>query len=232
MNLHCDIIQDLLPLYSDGVCSNKSKELVENHLRTCEACRKLLNTTEDTYSNCVLHPNDQKMAEAASIGWKKAKKRYLLTVTTAILIAMAVICVVICARQTAFLISLQDAFAAEHPTYVGHSWSLLALLLAPTLLACGQIVLLHRRGMTPGSQILCGAMSAAMLAAEVPALRAAADQHYHLGMLVSDYGLRIPHDGGWLLLLLGVALIVVTVTQFLIVIFSALSRCDTQSRES
>ena len=35
-----DIVQDLLPLYHDGVCSDKSRAAVEEHLQTCQDCRK------------------------------------------------------------------------------------------------------------------------------------------------------------------------------------------------
>ena len=34
-----DIVQDLLPLYHDGVCSERSRAAVEAHLQTCETCR-------------------------------------------------------------------------------------------------------------------------------------------------------------------------------------------------
>lgn len=37
-----DIVQDLLPLYHDGVCSDKSRAAVEEHLQTCQDCRKAL----------------------------------------------------------------------------------------------------------------------------------------------------------------------------------------------
>ena len=37
-----DIVQDLLPLYHDGVCSDKSRAAVEEHLKTCEDCRAAL----------------------------------------------------------------------------------------------------------------------------------------------------------------------------------------------
>lgn len=39
MNLNCDIVQDLLPLYEDGVCSPGSRTAVEEHLQTCPRCR-------------------------------------------------------------------------------------------------------------------------------------------------------------------------------------------------
>ena len=35
-----DIVMDLLPLYHDGVCSAASRGAVEEHLKTCETCRK------------------------------------------------------------------------------------------------------------------------------------------------------------------------------------------------
>ena len=35
-----DIVQDLLPLYHDGVCSDESRAAVEEHLKTCEDCRR------------------------------------------------------------------------------------------------------------------------------------------------------------------------------------------------
>lgn len=42
MNLPCQTIEDLLPLYHDGVCSQESRQLVEAHLEGCESCKKLL----------------------------------------------------------------------------------------------------------------------------------------------------------------------------------------------
>ena len=37
-----EIVQDLLPLYHDGVCSERSRAAVEEHLKTCEACQAAL----------------------------------------------------------------------------------------------------------------------------------------------------------------------------------------------
>ncbi|MCV4235170.1 zf-HC2 domain-containing protein [Virgibacillus sp. LDC1] len=38
----CDIIQDLLPLYYDDVCSADTRVLVEGHLADCPDCREVL----------------------------------------------------------------------------------------------------------------------------------------------------------------------------------------------
>ena len=42
-NETCNIVQDLLPLYYDDVCSPSSKRLVEKHLKTCEKCQNTYN---------------------------------------------------------------------------------------------------------------------------------------------------------------------------------------------
>lgn len=38
--MKCKIIYDLLPAYIDDVCSDETKELVEEHLETCSECRR------------------------------------------------------------------------------------------------------------------------------------------------------------------------------------------------
>lgn len=38
--INCDIIKDVLPLYLDGVVSDATKEMVEEHLSSCDSCRK------------------------------------------------------------------------------------------------------------------------------------------------------------------------------------------------
>ncbi|SHM82333.1 Putative zinc-finger [Anaerosporobacter mobilis DSM 15930] len=40
MLVECEVIRDLLPLYIDGVCSNKSRNLIEEHLQGCNCCKK------------------------------------------------------------------------------------------------------------------------------------------------------------------------------------------------
>ena len=35
MKTSCKIIEDLLPMYHDGICSDESAVLIEEHLREC-----------------------------------------------------------------------------------------------------------------------------------------------------------------------------------------------------
>lgn len=44
--ISCNIIEDLLPLYYDNVCSEESRRLVEDHLSGCVKCRETLTTME------------------------------------------------------------------------------------------------------------------------------------------------------------------------------------------
>lgn len=42
MKLPCTIIEDILPLYADGICSEESRLSVEEHCAGCESCNKKL----------------------------------------------------------------------------------------------------------------------------------------------------------------------------------------------
>lgn len=46
MKLDCKVIEDLIPLYLDDVCSGQTKEIVEDHLNECEECRNLIDKTK------------------------------------------------------------------------------------------------------------------------------------------------------------------------------------------
>ncbi len=47
MNDSCNIIGDLLPLYCDGVCSEGSKNFVEEHLAACPTCSEALKQMQE-----------------------------------------------------------------------------------------------------------------------------------------------------------------------------------------
>ncbi len=48
MKTDCEVIRDLLPLYADEACSEKSRALVEEHLDECPDCRALLGELRET----------------------------------------------------------------------------------------------------------------------------------------------------------------------------------------
>ena len=46
MKISCEIVQDLLPLYEESLCSNESREAVEEHLLQCPHCAGLTRKLE------------------------------------------------------------------------------------------------------------------------------------------------------------------------------------------
>ena len=40
MKYECDIVKDLMPLYIDDLLSENSKKFIEDHINTCESCKK------------------------------------------------------------------------------------------------------------------------------------------------------------------------------------------------
>lgn len=42
MNKECEIVRDILPLYVDDVCSASSREIIDEHLKSCRECAAYL----------------------------------------------------------------------------------------------------------------------------------------------------------------------------------------------
>ena len=89
MSKQCKIIEDMLPLYHDGVCSEESRQMVEAHLSECEECRKLLAQIDDD----IIFPakdEDVEVLKGISKAVRRGKNKALLA---GILISLAVILV-------------------------------------------------------------------------------------------------------------------------------------------
>lgn len=73
--MHHDIVMDLLPLYHDGVCSAASRGAVEEHLKTCETCRKALKEMDAPLPPTEAQKNaaDGAAVKKISDEWKKTK---------------------------------------------------------------------------------------------------------------------------------------------------------------
>ncbi|MBQ8859875.1 MAG: zf-HC2 domain-containing protein [Ruminococcus sp.] len=76
MKISCKIIEDLLPLYYDSVCSLESKDLVDEHLKTCHCCRKALeNMAENTEKEIN---EDLKPLKSVSEKWHNFRKKSVI----------------------------------------------------------------------------------------------------------------------------------------------------------
>ncbi len=105
----CNIIEDLLPLYADNICSDDSRDLIEQHIAQCEDCRKKLEAMTEQ------HDIPKKKGEA-KMPFKKVKKHYLR-----IIIVTLIICVIaIIPSVTAIVLTVNDQCGT------GRGWAVIA----------------------------------------------------------------------------------------------------------
>lgn len=93
MNCPCEMIQDLLPLYLDGVCSEESKKAIEQHLAECSVCKAFYTAMEETEETQIqAHNPDRERQKAVSFHAVKKRifRKQLLTAVAAVLILMAI----------------------------------------------------------------------------------------------------------------------------------------------
>lgn len=80
MKWNCELIQDLLPLYEEDLCSPTSRQAVQEHLEECEHCRRL------TAPLPIEVPHEIPDADhAVKKSIKKVKRRWLASLLAAVL---------------------------------------------------------------------------------------------------------------------------------------------------
>ncbi len=75
MSYPCKLIQDLLPLYYDGVCSDESRKIIEEHLSECDECSRIFEEIRKSDSVSVPAAPIHEMQKADSL--KKIKRKIL-----------------------------------------------------------------------------------------------------------------------------------------------------------
>lgn len=80
MNYSCGVIQDLLPLYIDHVCSEESRIIVEIHLKECECCREIYRGMQEAEYGCCRETDNKKREEASFQNVRKKLIRRQLTI--------------------------------------------------------------------------------------------------------------------------------------------------------
>lgn len=71
MKLPCEMIQDLLPLYHDDVCSDITKTMVKEHLSCCETCRSYLQSLDADLEVPELEIEKAEPLVKIQVNWKK-----------------------------------------------------------------------------------------------------------------------------------------------------------------
>lgn len=93
LKYNCELIQDLLPLYQDGACSNSSRDAVEEHLKDCGSCRDIAQRLTDFKVDELLTREKERILTAHE---KKERKKTLTAgiVTAGILMIPVIICLI------------------------------------------------------------------------------------------------------------------------------------------
>ena len=92
MNKQCEIVQDLLPLYVDGACSESSTAMVKEHLESCPECKALY---EKLCSDTGEGSLKAEMVGVVATREKKVKKKRLLTIVASVVLTIVLIFTVI-----------------------------------------------------------------------------------------------------------------------------------------
>ena len=86
MDISCDVIRDLLPLYAEDLTSKASNELIDSHLMGCDACSKQLGILKKTQ----VIPVDVEVNSLKRVG-DTIRRRRLLAVMTVLLFVVTMI---------------------------------------------------------------------------------------------------------------------------------------------
>lgn len=84
MDVTCNVIEDLLPLYADGICSEDTRTIIEHHTAMCPECREKLEAM-----TLKLEKNEKKVK--IENPFKKVKNHYLRTAIVTLLVCAFII---------------------------------------------------------------------------------------------------------------------------------------------
>lgn len=94
MKLSCKVIEDMLPMYHDCVCSEETAQLVEAHLEQCSACSNMLAQLRAEIDMPSIPVDDAKPLKEIQEKWKKSEwswiKKGVLITLAALLVVVAI----------------------------------------------------------------------------------------------------------------------------------------------
>lgn len=94
MKYQCDLVQDLLPLYQDHICSEASRQIVEEHLQECEKCSGTAKQMQDVSLENQL--TDERNVVLSAHRKQENRKSVMIGVATGGILLIPVIVCLIC----------------------------------------------------------------------------------------------------------------------------------------
>lgn len=112
MNYPCNLIQDLLPLYLDGVCSEESKTVVEQHLIKCPNCSKYYSAMRESDEIIIMPPNAEREIQKAtsfqSVKKTLFRKQILIAAVSIIVLAIIAFAVISVLKNSVGIVEYED----------------------------------------------------------------------------------------------------------------------------
>ena len=112
MTYPCNMIQDLLPLYLDGVCSEESKKIIEQHLAECSTCKKYYAAMCEAEESTIMPPAPeeevQKAASFRSVRKKILRKQLLIAGASFVVIAFIIFAAIGILKSSVNVVEYQD----------------------------------------------------------------------------------------------------------------------------
>ena len=120
----CEIVQDLLPLYYDDVCTPSSRQLVQHHLENCTSCKTLYEQLQNDSVNRIMEQESHDVLERHARKEKTAAYKAGLIISTLLLIPVII----------TFLVSVASGMGLGVFSVVVPSMLLIAALTAVPLM--------------------------------------------------------------------------------------------------
>lgn len=131
MELTCKVVEDLLPIYYDCVCSDESAALIESHIKECPNCSRTLIALQCEVEIPKLNVDDRKPLDGIEKKWKSNKRTYLLkgiciTLTALVLLftALSIVWFCVYAKYWFRLTDVMERTAQENVYHTSSDYTL------------------------------------------------------------------------------------------------------------
>lgn len=88
--IQCEVIQDLLPLYIDNICSEESRHMVSEHLESCAECKRLYANMIESVKQDLEEPELDSQQAFSAINRKWKMKKITIICISVVLTALVV----------------------------------------------------------------------------------------------------------------------------------------------
>ena len=78
MNAKCSVIEDMIPLYKEGLCSEDTAEMVREHIEECADCRKLCEDISGENAEKADSPDESKVFRRVNKKMKRSRGKIIL----------------------------------------------------------------------------------------------------------------------------------------------------------